>query len=221
MTDIEQQQQGYYDESYPPSLWDGGGGTPLPVITSVVPNPANFHQTPSVTVIGTGFIPTSSVWIASSSQETTFVSPTELTAVPDAGITVGMDQPVVVRNGVGVLSAPFNMRFEWPTDAPLITDVSPPTAVVLTPVTLTITGERFSPTCKVWARRPGSTSSQDEMPSVYVSPTQMTVTLAADAYQLQTPGSRPIMVWEHAYPAVGGYPAVVRSNDGAWEVVAA
>jgi len=89
---------GYYDQSYPPSLWGGGGPGPNdPTITSLVPNTGSAAGGPiTVHVHGTKFEDGSEIEIAQQARPTTFVSPTELTTSYDP-VSAGTVQ-FTVRN---------------------------------------------------------------------------------------------------------------------------
>lgn len=95
MTDI----RGYYDESYPPSVYDGGGTVPDPTISSLSPNTAVAGSGPvTVTVTGTNFVSGSSaIEINQVAVPTTFVSATSLTTSYDP--LVAGDKTFTVRNG--------------------------------------------------------------------------------------------------------------------------
>lgn len=70
----------YYDQSYPPSLWQGLD----PSITSLSPNTGSAAAGPiAVTVTGTDFDSSSKVEINQIEQPTTFVSATTLTVSYD------------------------------------------------------------------------------------------------------------------------------------------
>lgn len=70
----------YYDTSYPPSLW--AGPPPAPVLASIAPTTGVAGAT-NVTITATGlnFTATSVVRWNATPLVTTFVSPTQLTAV--------------------------------------------------------------------------------------------------------------------------------------------
>jgi len=76
---------GYYDQSYPPSLWGGGGPGPNdPTITSLVPATGSAAAGAIlVTVNGTKFEAGSVIEIAQQARPTTYVSPTVLTTSYD------------------------------------------------------------------------------------------------------------------------------------------
>jgi hypothetical protein len=88
----------YYDESYPPSLWGGGGGGPLdPQITTLAPNTGSAAAGPiTVTVTGSNFESGSVIEIDQVAQATTFVSATSLTTSYDP--TVAGTVLFTVRN---------------------------------------------------------------------------------------------------------------------------
>ena len=78
---------GYFDQSYPPSLWGGGGGPggpDDPTISSLVPATGSAAAGPiTVHVHGTRYEAGSVVEIDQAAQATTFVSATELTVSYD------------------------------------------------------------------------------------------------------------------------------------------
>jgi hypothetical protein len=85
-----------YEESYPPSLWDGS--TPDPSITSLAPNTGVAGAGPfSVGVTGARFIPTSVVEADQAAVPTTYVSATQLTAELDPQTAGSLS--ITVRNG--------------------------------------------------------------------------------------------------------------------------
>lgn len=88
---------GPYEDSYPPSLW-GGGGIPDPTITVLAPNTGVAGGGPyTVQVDGTRFVASSVVEAAQAPLPTTYVSATRLTATysPSAEGAV----PFTVRSG--------------------------------------------------------------------------------------------------------------------------
>src|SRR5262245_65633814 len=96
MTDI----RGYYDQSYPPSVW-----TPPPVaprITSIAPNTGVIATPVTITVTGTDFTPDCVVLFSGSATgvTTTYVSATSLTAAGTLPATAG-PMAVSVRNSIG------------------------------------------------------------------------------------------------------------------------
>ena len=74
---------GYYDQSYPPSLWNG----PDPSIANLNPTTGSAAAGPIlVTVTGANFSADSVVEINQVAQTTTFVSPTSLTVSFDPSV---------------------------------------------------------------------------------------------------------------------------------------
>jgi IPT/TIG domain len=74
--------QGYYDASYPPEVY-GGGGTPAvaPTLTWIEPASGALISTPiTLTITGTGFKPDVVVKAGGVALPTTFVSATSATA---------------------------------------------------------------------------------------------------------------------------------------------
>lgn len=96
---------GYYDTSYPPSLW---APTP-PTLASLNPNTGVTGTSLSLTVTGTKFTADSVVKFGATSLATTFVSPTQLTATMAALPAAGTVQ-VTVTNTEGTSNArPFTV----------------------------------------------------------------------------------------------------------------
>jgi len=95
MTDLAR----YYEESYPPSLWGGGGGPvlPDPHIDSLNPATGSAAAGPiAITVTGTNFEAGSVVEVDQVALPTTYVSATSLTTSYDPA-TAGTHQ-FTVRN---------------------------------------------------------------------------------------------------------------------------
>jgi hypothetical protein len=86
-----------YQESYPPSLWGGGGGAGDPAISSLAPStlPASAGAT-AITVTGARFVSGSVVEVNQAPVTTTYVSATQLTATFDP--TVAGTVTFTVRN---------------------------------------------------------------------------------------------------------------------------
>lgn len=83
----------YYDESYPPSLWQSG-------VTNVAPATAIVGAAPfTLTVTGTGFTDDSVVSFDGDARPTTFVSETQLTA--NVASPVGPARTVAVTVSTG------------------------------------------------------------------------------------------------------------------------
>lgn len=89
---------GYYDQSYPPSLW---APDPVPpTIVATAPSTGVTATSITLNVTGTNFTADSVVKMGASVWPTTFVDATHLTAtgtLPGAGTV-----PVTVTNTVGV-----------------------------------------------------------------------------------------------------------------------
>lgn len=86
-----------YDESYPPSLWGGGGGSGDPAVTTLTPAtlPASAGAT-AITVRGSRFVAGSVVEVNQAPVTTAYVSATQLTATYDP--TVAGTVQFTVRN---------------------------------------------------------------------------------------------------------------------------
>jgi hypothetical protein len=80
---------GYYDESYPPSLWGGGTpGVPDPHIDTLAPSSGSAAAGPiTITVTGSNFEAGSVVEVDQAPVTTAFVSATSLTATYDPSTT--------------------------------------------------------------------------------------------------------------------------------------
>lgn len=111
MSDLE----GYYDTSYPPSLWGGGdGGTtePIPTLTAVEPSTLVEGVVTPMRFLGSAFKSSSQVRVTgetgavnyTAQHGIAFVSPTELTMSPGLPIPAWAMAPgsylVKVKNGV-------------------------------------------------------------------------------------------------------------------------
>lgn len=91
---------GYYEQSYPPSLWEGPT-VPDPVITTLVPNTGSAAGGAiAVTVNGSNFVAGSVVEIDQAAAPTTFVSATQLTTSFDPSVA-GTVQFTVRNGGAG------------------------------------------------------------------------------------------------------------------------
>lgn len=83
----------YYDESYPPSLWQSG-------VTNVAPSTAIVGAAPfTLTVTGTGFTDQSVVSFDGDARPTTFVDETELTATVASPVGPARTVAVTVSTG--------------------------------------------------------------------------------------------------------------------------
>jgi hypothetical protein len=127
-------------------------GNPPPTLVSVTgqPNPliAGSVKAPfTITVNGSGFTPATQVQVNGVGRVTTFVSPTQLTAVvqPSDVTTPGL-VPITVRNPGGPSSAPFNLPVLYSN--PVVTSIAPstitaPIALDAQPVQLLVIGSGF------------------------------------------------------------------------------
>jgi uncharacterized protein (TIGR03437 family) len=71
---------------------------PLPVVTAVTPTTVNPGTPTTLTVTGSGFVNSSVIYFAGAAQQTTFVSPTQLTATATFSMPVGRLAAVKVTN---------------------------------------------------------------------------------------------------------------------------
>ncbi|HEY6346621.1 MAG TPA: DUF1800 family protein [Bryobacteraceae bacterium] len=71
---------------------------PLPVVTAVTPTTVNPGTPTTLTVTGSGFVNSSVIYFAGAAQQTTFVSPTQLTATTTFPMPVGRLAAVKVTN---------------------------------------------------------------------------------------------------------------------------
>ncbi len=161
-------------------------------VTSVSPAVIPVATAATLTVYGTGFQSGTTVLINSASVATTYVSGTQLTAtVPSTQFPVGAIVPVTVTENGALATAQGTLEVDNPR--PVLSQTSPTFAITGSgSVTVTMTGSGFSP---------GTTAlfSGAARPIVYISPTEVSVTLtAADA---ATAGSFPMTVMN---PAPGG-----------------
>lgn len=86
---------GYYDTSYPPSLW----APVVPAITTIAPTTGVTATPVSLTVNGSGFVNPSTVKMGAVSLATTFVSATRLTATGTLPAAGTVQVTVVNANG--------------------------------------------------------------------------------------------------------------------------
>lgn len=128
----------------------GGTGTATqttPAITSISPAKVAAGSTAlTLTISGSGFVSTSTVAVGSTSEATTYVSATQLTAtVPAAQLTNGAELVVTVSNGTTASSgATTNLEVDNP--APVLTSMSTTTALADTAsAVITFTGTGFVP----------------------------------------------------------------------------
>ncbi|HKD95415.1 MAG TPA: IPT/TIG domain-containing protein [Gaiellaceae bacterium] len=113
-----------------------------PTITGVSANAGSTAGGNTVTILGTGFVPGTTVKFGSNSSGTvTFVSPTKLTAVAPAGAAGTVQVAVTTPGGT---SAATNADL-YAYGVPAITSVSPPKGPVAGGNTVTINGSGFVP----------------------------------------------------------------------------
>jgi uncharacterized protein (TIGR03437 family) len=124
-----------------------GGSNPVPTLTSLSPNARGMGSGAfTLTVTGSGFVQSSQVRWNGEGRQTTFISPTQLTAaIPASDLTSVGPVQVTVFNpepGGGTSAAlPFTVQAANPV--PAITGITPNTAAVGTAFTLTINGSNF------------------------------------------------------------------------------
>jgi hypothetical protein len=85
----------YYDQSYPPSLWEGGSSTAISINPATGAVGASF----TITVTGTGFTADSTIVFDGDPRVTTLVSPTQITAPIGALVAPARTVQVVVDTG--------------------------------------------------------------------------------------------------------------------------
>ncbi|MEP7342740.1 MAG: IPT/TIG domain-containing protein [Acidobacteriota bacterium] len=187
-----------------------GGGTsggltftinnPTPAITSLNPSAATAGGAAfTLTINGSGFVPTSSARWNGVARTTTVVSATQLTAaIPASDIATAGTASVVVNNpALGGGSSPA-ATFTINNPAPAITTLIPNSATAGgAGFTLTINGSGFVPTSTVWWNGGARTTT-------FVSATQLTV--AVPANDIATAGTASVVVMNPT-PGGGSSPA--------------
>jgi uncharacterized protein (TIGR03437 family) len=124
-----------------------GGDNPVPTLTSLTPNARGVGAGAfTLTVTGSNFVQSSQVRWGGESRQTTFISPTQLTAaIPATDLSnVGAVQVTVFNpapGGGASAGLPFAVQAANPV--PAITGISPNMAAVGTAFTLTVTGSNF------------------------------------------------------------------------------
>lgn len=143
---------------------------PVPTITSV--SPTEYHHADGVvemTINGTGFLPTSEVWLNGFRQnQLTYVSPTQVKANVDPANTgtADLSWPVIVRNPPNSDSNSVNITV---VPEPTLASINPTSRLTTDPeTTVTLTGTNFTPECKV------TTDTGDMAGVVFVNRTTMT-----------------------------------------------
>lgn len=136
-------------------------------LTDLSPESAPLgNSSVTVTVTGSGFVPTSRAFFNSFFRPTTYVSPTQLTfTLPLTGLTTGTPYEVKVVNG-GLTS---NSRIFWVSST--VTSLSPATAAAGDATfSITVNGNGFNQGSHVVFK----TST---LPTTYVSSTRLTATI--------------------------------------------
>jgi hypothetical protein len=167
---------------YPP-FWTGGGGAPVDptapyVFCPTIPSTIQAGSAnATVRVTGQNFVSgTHIVWMNGVQMPTTFVSASELsfTATHIDRTTAGVET-IEVRDGATVI--PTICQFTY-TLAPLMVVTCPVVPISLAvgtgPTTVRVNGQNFTNTCV-------GTLDGTDLPTVYVSPTQLNVTIDATA----------------------------------------
>jgi hypothetical protein len=181
-----------------------GGGTssglpfsvvnPLPMITSVSPAsiPAGSPST-SLDIVGTNFLPSTTVSWNNASLASTFISSTELSAtVPVTSLAAGAAASITLSNPApgGGVSAPFTLQVVNPK--PALTSILPGNVAVGKAATITLTGSGFETNSVVqW--------NGSDRPTTFVSATSLQVALSAA--DLMNSGTGKLLVTN---PAPGG-----------------
>ena len=153
----------------------GSGSTPTPAISSISPTSAMAGSGAlTLTVTGTGFLTTSQVQVAGTTEPTTYVSATQLTAtVPATQIASGANLAVAVLNGSLSSGTGTSSNLEIDNPAPTITSTSPASEVIgTTSPVLTVTGTGFVPATVI-------NVNGSMRPTTFGSATQLSVTLTA------------------------------------------
>jgi hypothetical protein len=170
-------------------------GNPVPAITSLSPaSVAVGSGAQTLTIIGTGFVSTSTVSYNGSSHTPTFGSSTQLTlALASTDVSTAGTFPVTVTNPAPGGGTSNSVNFTVGNPIPAITSLSPTSAAVGSGAqTLTINGTGFMSTSMV------SYNGSSRTPA-FVNSTQLTV-LLTDA-DVSTAGTVPVSVTN---PAPGG-----------------
>ncbi len=172
----------------------GGGNTPAPSITSISPTSVTAGSAAlTLTVNGSGFVSTSVVQVGGTSESTSYVSGTQLTAtVPASQIADGGSLTVSVENGkLSSSGTPFNLIVNNPL--PTITSLSPSSEVSGTAsAEVTVTGTEFVPSTVIYVNGVARTTA-------FMSSTQVSVNLTTA--DLSTPGT---LMLTAVNPAPGG-----------------
>ncbi len=173
---------------------------PAPAITNLSPNSATAGGAAFIlTVNGTGFVSTSTVWWNGAQRTTQFVSATQLTASITASdiASAGSANAVVQNPAPGGGSSPAAI-FAINNPIPAITSLSPASATAGgAAFTLTVNGTGFVSTSTVWWNGAQRTTQ-------FVSATQLTASITAADIALA--GTANVVVQNPA-PGGGSSPA--------------
>ena len=161
-------------------------GDPVPTITTLLPSRATSEGPAfSLTVTGTGFVPSAVVRFGAAALATTRSSDTQLVAMVPAGeLSAARTVQVTVANATDNVSAPSAFSIADPT--PSIATLTPASAAVESPATaLTVNGAGFFSHSVVQA-------GGMVLPTTVVSTTRLATSIPAT--QLQTAGPLAITV---------------------------
>jgi hypothetical protein len=128
----------------------------------------------TLTVDGTGFVSATAIEVGQTTEVTTFVSSTQVTAaIPAAQLATGALLPIIAVNGSSTSGAGPAVDLEVDNPAPTITGVAPTALLTgLSSATVVVTGTGFVSTTVVNV----GTSAR---PTTYASATQVSVVLTA------------------------------------------
>ena len=158
-----------------------------PTTTSISPTSKTTGSPAfTLTVNGTGFIPSSKVQFNLSDRTTTFVSPVQLTAaIPASDLTTGGIYRITVDNGIGGLSNAQSFFVNNPV--PVTINILPSSAFVNGPsFVLTVNGSNFVSSSKV-------RFNESDRTTTFVSASQLTASIPSS--DLETAGTYPITVF--------------------------
>ena len=173
---------------------------PLPAITSLSPNSVTVGSAAiTLTINGTGFVPTSTVWWNGSPRTAQYVSATQLTAsIPASDLASAGTASVVINNPAPGGGSSVAATFTINNPVPAITSLSPTSATSGgAAFTLTINGSGFVSSSTVWWNGAQRTAQ-------FVSATQLTASILAS--DIANSGSASVVVQNPA-PGGGSSPA--------------
>lgn len=170
---------------------------PVPAITSLSPSAvAVGAPAQPLSILGTGFLPTSTATFNGAARTVTYASATQLSIMLTAAdLTTAGSYPVVVTNPApgGGQSVAVNLTVSTPNPVPAIASFSPGFLTEgASPQTLVIKGSGFVSNSTV-------TFNGAAHPATYVSASELTI--AVTSADLATAGSYPVVVTN---PAPGG-----------------